>query len=94
MIIKKTTGEQVDVNCDIDANVMELKKAVHEATGVPPKYQCFKFRESHLSKSNATLRSYGISQDDELMLSVTLAGGCYESCGCCGCDESCCCNIV
>jgi len=94
MIIKKTTGEQIDIDCTSSIKIQALKRAIQDVTGVPPKYQCLQFKGEHLGKSNATLESYGVTESDQVDLAVTLSGGCGESCGCCGCRESCGCEII
>jgi len=94
MIIKKTTGEQIDIDCNTSIKIKHLKKAIQDVTGVPAKYQCLQYKGEHLGKRNAKLESYGITENDQVDLQVALSGGCYESCGCCGCGESCGCEII
>jgi len=46
-----------------------------------------------LTNMDETLADYGVDGED-VELSVHLNGGCWESCGGCGCGEACGCTIL
>eukprot|EP01110_Echinostelium_bisporum_P000894 TRINITY_DN1218_c0_g1_i2.p1 TRINITY_DN1218_c0_g1~~TRINITY_DN1218_c0_g1_i2.p1 ORF type:complete len:94 (-),score=33.38 TRINITY_DN1218_c0_g1_i2:136-417(-) len=91
-VIFQGNGEALSMNVSELSTVASVKENIHSQTGILPRYQKLKFNGSMLSEPEMSMRDYGV--DGDIDLSVHLQGGCGESCGGCGCGESCYCTII
>jgi len=85
-------GDRVEVDADASTTLAVLKNHIRDQTGIPPNYQNLIHNGRRLTNMNATLGEYGVG--DTLLLEMHMRGGCGESCGGCGCGESCYCTIL
>ncbi|PRP78758.1 hypothetical protein PROFUN_00931 [Planoprotostelium fungivorum] len=83
-IVLTATGETFEAQA---SDVQQLKDEIYEQKGVPQSYQMFK-------DASGAVMNNDIADGSTVNLSFHLKGGCEESCGCCGCQEECCCTII
>jgi Ubiquitin family len=71
--VKTTTGETLTINISMQANIMELKRAIQEIWGIPPREQRLLYAGTLLEHSS-TLEDYSIGNGFVLEFFSTTSG--------------------